>query len=155
MDLKDFDESQLLGLFADIMDELSKRNVIRSANNPVSDYAETIAARKLGLRLVGASNKGFDALDESGKRYQIKARRLVGSKSRQLGVIRNLKEKPFDYCVAILLDRLFRVVEAYRIPRDVIEKYAKWSEHQHGHILQLRPPLVEVVSVDNITQQFA
>jgi hypothetical protein len=146
---------QLFGIYAEVMDELRRRKIVRSANNPVSDYAETLTSRTLGLELSGASNKGFDARDRNGIRYQIKARRLDGRSSRQLGVIRNLRNRPFDVCIAILFDRRFEPAEVYRIPIGEIRKYGKFSKHQNGWILQVRPPLTTDKRVRDMTSRFA
>ncbi|WP_147276179.1 DUF6998 domain-containing protein [Sphingomonas aracearum] len=44
--------------------------------SPVGDYAETLFARAFGWTLEPNSRAAFDACDASGRRYQIKARRL-------------------------------------------------------------------------------
>ncbi len=146
---------QLLGTYAELMEELRRRRIVRSANNPVSDYAESLASQTLGLSLAGGANKGFDARDRHGTRYQIKARRLNGRSSRQLGVIRNLQEGPFDVCIAILFNRKFEPVEVYGIPIGLIKKYGKFSKHQNGWILQVRPPLTTDKRVKDMTSRFA
>ncbi len=142
--LKRLDEKSLLSLYGDLMEELRKRGVIRSSNNPVADYAEYIVASKLGLKLQTGSNKGFDAKDKKGLRYQIKSRRVTAhNKSLQLGVIRNLKDKPFDYLVAVIFNSDFSINEIYKIPFKVIKEYSSFSKHQNGHILILRGELLQ------------
>lgn len=98
-DLKNLKKRDLLQLYGRLMEELRQRKLIRSSNNPVSDYAEKIVCDKLKLSIQGKSSKGYDAIDEkSGIKYQIKARRVTShNKSRQLGVIRNIDQKLFDY----------------------------------------------------------
>jgi hypothetical protein len=84
---------ELLAQYANIMEELRRRGVIRSSNNPVADYAEYLCEKALSLKRTGKSAKGFDATDSKGRRYQIKGRRLTThSASRQLGVLRELNE---------------------------------------------------------------
>lgn len=137
--LTNLDEKRLLSLYSDLMEELRERGVIRSSNNPVADYGEYIVARKLGLKLQTGSNKGFDAQDKKGLRYQIKSRRITPhNKSLQLGVIRNLKDKPFDFLIAIIFNSDFSMNEVYKIPFKVIKKYSRFSKHQNGNILILR-----------------
>ena len=84
--------SELLLDYVQIMDELRARNVIRTSNNPVGDYAEWLVASCLGLRLETSSTSGYDATDAASRiKYQIKARRVTKrNNSRQLGAIRNL-----------------------------------------------------------------
>jgi len=121
------------------MEELRQRKLIRSSNNPVSDYAEKIVCEKLGLSLKGKSSKGYDAIDEkTGTRYQIKARRLTShNQSRQLSVIRNLDKELFEYLIAVIFDEIFKPLEIWQIPHKTIPRYARYSKHQNGHILAL------------------
>lgn len=138
MYLKRIKDSKLFELYADLMKEMMDRKLIRSANNPVGDIRESITVKRLKLKLVTNSNKGFDAIGKDGIRYQIKCRRITDhNKSRQLSVIRNLNKNLFDYLIAVMFDKNFRVKEFYKIPRDIIKKYASYSEYQHGHILTL------------------
>ncbi len=142
-DLKKFNREMLLCLYSDLMEELRKRKIIRSSNNPVADYAEYLAAKKFKLTLTKSSNKGFDAVDGEGLRYQIKSRRITGhNQSRQLSVIRNLDDKPFDVLVAILFNSDFSVNTILKIPRDIIKEYSRFSKHQNGHILVLRDKII-------------
>ncbi len=147
--LQDFEDDELLRLYGSLMIELRRRKLVRSNNNPVSDYAEKLVCEKLGLSLAGKSSKGYDAIDEEhGTRYQIKARRLTRhNDSRQLGVIRNLDEALFDYLIGVIFDEAFTPIEIWKIPRNTIKKYAKYSPHQNGHILIL----ANEVLADNTT----
>lgn len=146
----------LLHHFADIIDELKRRGVVRTRNNPVADYAEWLAAQKLRLFLERNSRSGYDATNKKGERFQIKSRRLdPTNKSRQLSVIRNLNAGEFDYLIGILFDRDFTVKEAYRIPRRIIAKYARFNEHQNGHILQLRGAVLKDQAVEDLTPIFS
>jgi hypothetical protein len=145
IDLKNLEKRDLLQLYGRLMEELRQRELIRSSNNPVSDYAEKIVCEKLKLSIQGKSSKGYDAIDEkSGIKYQIKARRLTShNKSRQLGVIRNIDQKLFDYLIAVIFDESFKPIEIWRIPRETIPKYARYSQHQNGHILVLAGKVLE------------
>jgi hypothetical protein len=145
IDLKNLEKRDLLQLYGRLMEELRQRKLIRSSNNPVSDYAEKIVCEKLKLSIQGKSSKGYDAIDEkSGIKYQIKARRVTShNKSRQLGVIRNLDQKLFDYLIAVIFDESFKPIEIWRIPRETIPKYARYSQHQNGHILVLAGKVLE------------
>jgi len=143
--IKKLTDLKLLGLYADIMEELRDRGLVRTSNNPVADYAEYLAAKKLGLNLLPNSYKSADAIDEkNNKKYQIKSRRITGrNASRQLGVIRNLDKKGFDYLVAVFFDSRFNVLDMYKIPRNIIKKYARFSKHQNGYILIMRGFILE------------
>lgn len=141
----------LLRSYSLIMKELKDRNIVRTANNPVADYAEFLVSDKLGLELVPNSMPGYDAVNKkTGIKYQIKARK---GKSRQLGVIRNLKRKQFYYLIAIFFDEEFNVTEAYEISSEEILNYARLSEHQNGHILRVKDIIADG-KVKDITQFF-
>jgi hypothetical protein len=132
--LKTMDERALLHLYADLMNELRDRELIRSSNNPVADYAEKIAVEILNLERVGKQEKGYDAISGHIK-YQIKGRRITRhNKSRQLGVIRNLDDKLFDFVVAVIFNEDFSVKEIWKIPYRFIKDNSSYSEIQHGHI---------------------
>ncbi len=145
IDLEKLENGDLLQLYGRLMEKLRQRKLIRSSNNPVSDYAEKIVCKKLKLSIQGKSSKGYDAIDKKNCiKYQIKARRVTShNKSRQLGVIRNLDQKLFDYLIAVIFDESFNPIEIWRIPRETIPKYARPSQHQNGHILILRGKVLE------------
>ena len=153
-DWKALTVSKLLRCFADILDELKKREVVRTRNNPVADYAEWLVTQQLGLSLERSSNRGYDAIDQkSGKRYQIKSRRLdPTNESKLLSVIRNLDTNEFDYLVGVLFNRDFTVKEAYKIPHSVIREHARFSEHVNGHLLHLQGEVLTARGVENITK---
>ncbi len=145
--------SELLGCFANVLDELKKRKIVRTRNNPVADYAEWLVTQQLGLSLERSSKRGYDATDHSGKRYQIKSRRLdQTNKSRRLSVTRNLDAAEFDYLIGILFNRDFTVMEAYKIPYGAIKKHARFNKHQNGHILYLQGEVLTAPEVKNITK---
>jgi len=152
IDLPELDNKKLLQLYGTLMEELRKRKLVRSSNNPVSDYAEKIVCEELNLSLTGKSSKGYDAIDENtGIRYQIKARRLTSyNRSRQLGVIRNLDQRLFDFLIAVIFNESFEPVEIWKIPRKIIPKYARYSKHQNGHILVLTGKVLEDETVSLI-----
>src|SRR4030081_3186019 len=74
---------------------LRVRNLVRTANTPVGDYAERICCDRFGLERKGFSEKSVDAVDAKGIRYQVKGRRLTPeNRSRQLGAIRDVEKEP-------------------------------------------------------------
>ena len=153
-DFKRKNTNKLLETYATVMEELKQRGAIRSYNNPVSDYAEFMVSRTLNLELSGGSNKGFDARDRHGIRYQIKARRLDGKSSRQLGVFRSLDKNPFDVAIVVLFNHEFQPAEVYRIPIAAIKRHGRFSRHVNGWIVQATPPLTTDGRVRNITRRF-
>jgi hypothetical protein len=153
--LEKLSEHLLLCQYIDIIEELHRRGVVRTNNNPVSDYGEWLVWQKLNLTLATNSKKGYDAMDKNGIKYEIKSRKLTTKNgSRQLGVIRNLELHQFDFLIGLIFNNMFEMVEAYKIPHGIIKKYATFSDHQHGHIVQLRGKLLEDKRTENILKYF-
>ncbi len=152
MKLNELNAEELLQLYNELMEELRERKLVRSSNNPVSDYAEKIVSEMLHLTLQKGSNKGYDAIDEKTKmRYQIKSRRFTKhNHSRQLGVIRNLDQHPFDCLIAVIFNENFEPKEIWQIPSEIISEHSKFSEHQNGHILILRGNILTAKEVKRI-----
>src|SRR5579859_4665505 len=91
MDLTKLASAELLALFESVLVELRARGLVRSSNNPVADYAESLVAQALGLKLETKSTTGYDAIGPDGLKYEVKGRRPTpANKSRQLSVIRGL-----------------------------------------------------------------
>jgi hypothetical protein len=98
LDIRALSVSELLSSYGVILDELRRRDIVRSSNNPLSDYAEVLFCKAFGWSRENNSAAGYDATDErTGIRYQIKGRRLMRhGASRQMSAIRNLDTTPFD-----------------------------------------------------------
>ncbi|NMG14250.1 Uncharacterized protein pbN1_40520 [Aromatoleum bremense] len=138
------------------MSALKERGVIRSSNNPVADYTESLVSKVLGLSLVGQSQAGFDATDPSGRRYQIKGRRLTAhNTSPQLSAIRNLDQRPFDFLAAVAYDTNLSVLYAALIPIEVVAELSRFSKHSNSHVLIFRRNILDNPRVTNITQSLA
>jgi hypothetical protein len=146
---------ELMNVYADILNELISRKVVRTYNSPVGDYAEWLVAEKLNLTLESNSQKGFDAYElKTKKRFQIKSRWERGNPSRQsreLNVIRNYEDNQFDYLIVLIFDKRFFVKEAYSIPHEVIREYARYSKHQNGYILIAMGQVLHDNKVEDIT----
>ena len=151
-DLSTYTITELLTEHSAVLDELRRRRVVRSKNNPTGDYAEWLVSTKLGLTLETNSAKGFDATDAKGLRYQIKGRRVTpDNKSTQLGVIRNLDGKDFDFLIAVIFDEKWLVRRAAKIPQHAIAELATFRKHVNGHIMLLRPCVFDNPNVRDIT----
>jgi len=143
LDFTLFGTSDLLRAYSRVMRELRDRGVVRSANSPVSDIAELLASSALGLRLADKSAQGFDAMDTVGVRYQIKSRRITpDNDSTQLGVIRDLESKQFDFLLALYFDEFFELTSAYQVSHEAVRRHSLWSKAQKGHILHAKRSLL-------------
>lgn len=139
MELQKKSIKQLLLLQSEIIEELKRRKVVRTKNNPVGDYTEWLVARGMGLDLANNSATGYDGVDSKGVKVQIKGRRVTpDNKSRQLSAIRNLDQKDFDILAAVIFDDKYDILDALLIPHDVVSEYATYRSHTNAHILHLR-----------------
>lgn len=154
IDLAHIPVPALLELHVDLLAELRRREVVRSLNNPTGDYGELLFSRAFGWSLNGNSSADADAIDAQGLRYQIKCRRLGTPKgSRQLGFIRRLPERPFDWLAAVLLDSRFRVLRAALIPYEVILPRASYVESVKAWRFMLRDSVWDLSEVADVTEK--
>ncbi len=152
--LSEVSAGELLALQANILNELRRRRVIRSTNNPAADYAEHLVATALGLKVAGKSNAGYDAVDSNGNRYQIKSRRITKhNKSRQLSFMRGLEDgrQPFDYLVGVLLEEDFSILRACVIPFEVVKQHSTYVAHVNGWRFVLHDNVWALAGVKDIT----
>ncbi len=155
MNYKDRTISELLKSYDTILEELRERNIIRNANPPAGGYAEHLASQALNLELETNSNAGYDATDEQGKRYEIKARRITRhNKSRQLSAIRNIGNKHFDFLVGVLFNSDFSVFKAALIPHEIVLQQSRFSAHTNSSLLILSDTLWDFPQIKDLTNLF-
>ncbi|MCH7500124.1 MAG: hypothetical protein IH886_08955 [Nitrospinae bacterium] len=146
----------LMQMHADILEELKRRRVIRSKNNPVGDYTEWLVSKKLGLKLASNSTTGFDGMDSKKVRYQIKGRRITpNNKSRQLSTIRNMSKKPFDFLIGVIYDQDYKVICAAQIPHKVVSEIASYRKYVNSHIMHLREGALQDERIKDLTRRLA
>lgn len=143
----------LLRLQALAVDELRARGVVRTANAPQGDYAESLFAKAFGWTLAPNSEKSFDASGDDGMRYQIKSRRLrtYSAGERQLSAIRNLPEARFEKLAAVLFDGDFQVNKAALIPHAVVMSRAMHIPHVNGWRFILDDSVWQLDGVEDVT----
>ena len=147
---------ELLSLHSGILTELRSREVIRTKNNPVGDYAEWLVSKALGMTLLSNSSAGADAIDSDGLKVQIKARRVTpDNPSRQLSALRNYEAADFDYLIAVIFDEAYNVLDGYKIPHEVIRDYARHSDHVNAHIINLKGAILSDPRVISIKENLA
>jgi len=143
---------ELLALYGSILDTLRARNVIRSANNPLADYAEGLCKRALKLTLASKSTAGYDGIDPSDRTIEIKARRITKENgSRQLSAIRGLEHGHFDFLAGILFTADFAVWKGCLIPYAVIKQHSTPTVHTNSHRFLLRDAVWSLPGVQDIT----
>ncbi|HVI57750.1 MAG TPA: hypothetical protein VM619_02600 [Luteimonas sp.] len=152
MDWSQFNDKQLLGAYCSLMAVLKERGIVRSSNNPVADYTESLVSRALGLTLESQSQAGFDARGTDGTRYQIKGRRLTShNKSTQLSALRNLAQRPFDVLAAVAYSADLTVLYGALIPIDAVAELSRFSKHSNSHIFMFRRAVLEDSRVTDIS----
>jgi hypothetical protein len=70
--LQGMEYNEVAKAWARCMRALRVRDLVRTANTPVGDYAERICCDRFGLERKGFSEKSVDGVDAKGIRYQIK-----------------------------------------------------------------------------------
>ena len=152
MDCTDISTLELLKSYDAILEELRKRDIVRTSNPPAGGYAEYLAAKALGLDLENNSNAGYDAKDKENNKYEIKARRVTQhNKSRRLSAIRNIENCHFDFLIGILFSSDFSVFKAALIPRSVVVEKCRFSDHTNSSIFILNDSIWECEGVQDIT----
>lgn len=134
--LNELSVSELLSRSRAILAELRGRNVVRSGNAPVGDYAELLVQRATGGALAPPSQKSWDMLTADGESLQVKARIVTGAAGargeRQLSPFRSWD---FNAAVIVLFDDVFHVARATRLPVETVKATARFAEHVHGYLV--------------------
>lgn len=155
-DLSQLSVAELLSLHARVAEELRERGVLRTANNPTGDLAEYLFCAAFGWVQAPNSERGFDATDADGTRYQIKARRLhQPNTSRQLSAIRNLDAAQFDVLAGLLFDARFGILKAALIPHRTILDRAVYGAHTNSHKFMLTDDVWSLPGVRDVTAEVA
>jgi hypothetical protein len=146
-------DQALLVLHSKICDELWRRELSRSGNNPVADLGEVVASRALGVTRVRQSTAGYDAKDAAGLRYEIKARRQTArSTPGQLSAIRDLEGQHFDRLVVLLFAEDYSVARACVVPFEAVKRLARFRKHVNASIVYLRD-LWAAPDIEDITEK--
>ncbi|MFZ2620610.1 MAG: hypothetical protein WAX89_07040 [Alphaproteobacteria bacterium] len=146
----------LLSINAQTLHELRQRQVIRSANKPVGDFAEYLFCKAFGWEMTGNSQLGYDAKDSKGIRYQIKSRLLVNNNhsERQLSALRNLDRRHFDFIAGVLFLHDYSIYKAALIPYQIIiDCNPYFTQHTNSHIFYLRDSVWEIPGVRDVTEE--
>ena len=145
--------SHLLGMYRDVIDELKRREVVRTDNAPTGDYAEYLVARLYNGRLAPNSEKSLDVIAQDGERLQVKARVAIEGKAgtRQLSFIRSWD---FDSLIVVLFTPRFEIHRAASVPAGIARERSRFVKHVNGHRLIASDALWETEGVEDLTQRF-
>ncbi|MBN2269939.1 MAG: hypothetical protein JXN61_04950 [Sedimentisphaerales bacterium] len=152
--LKTLTIQQLLQLHGESTQELRRRGVVRSANNPLADYAEFLVCCTLRLSPAGPSTKGFDATDASGNRYEIKARRRAkGTEPTRFSALRDFEGGHFRYVVLVLFADDYTIERAAVLTVSAVRKRAFYQKHVNGWIIPLNDRTWAGVGVRDVSRE--
>jgi hypothetical protein len=134
--------SDLLGIYSQVLEELRRREVIRSANAPTGDYAEWLMQRALGGKLQPNSNKSADLIVRK-KSIQIKARVLSDPEKSGERQLSSFRSWDFDDAVIVLFDRRYAIRRATRIGVAELKAAAKGDPWVGGDRVVARDVLLD------------
>lgn len=147
-----FSNGELLSLYDGLLVELRRRNLVRSAFNPVADYGEQLFCAAMGWQREHHQGQDYDATTREGARVKIKARRLNrASPPIRSGSIHD--KDGFDLIALALFDSEFRVEEAVVIPREIALRHLRWSQRQKAWYVSLSKAFWAEPDLDNVTAQ--
>ena len=100
------------------------RDFYRLTGKPLGmtgEIGEYETARLLNLKLAAAREPGYDAIDDNGKKYQIKSRSIPRSSQRKGGMIGSIKlDHQWDAVLLLLLDEELRPQEIWQAERPAV-----------------------------------
>ena len=120
-------------------------------NNIVGEYAEYLAHKYYGGRLLEISGASADIEALNGKLYQVKARKIKGTTSSQLSIIRSWD---FDYLVVILFEPSGAIKQAIEVPVEIAQKYGAVNSHQNGWVITTSQSFLNNNDVIDLTGEF-
>ncbi len=135
-DLRKRSTRDLLALWGAIMSELRRRDVVRTANNPIGDIAEALVAEHFRGVRQSFSNAGWDVSTTDGQRLEVKGIRLDEVRTRS-----NLSPIPatstYTAVVVVIFDEALRVTEALLVRRANVEQLFKPRKKDGARIMRV------------------
>lgn len=126
--------TELLQAHGAVIEELLRRKVVRTRNNPIGDYTEWLVCNRLALEMQRNSKASFDAVDSAGLRYQIKGRRSDGRRV-QFSAVRNLHQRGFDFVIAVAFAQNYSIRFALKLTHAAVTELSTYRKHVNAHIL--------------------
>ena len=136
-ELTNMSPKELLILHGQILDELKKRGIAKTRNQPISEYSKWLVRNKLQLKDVQNPNEKYDGIDKDGYKYLVRSRQIIDNRPVRFSVIRNIEDRNFDFLVVVTFDKNCEITESYIIPIDFLLEEVEYNEHQNGYLLKL------------------
>jgi|APSaa5957512535_1039671.scaffolds.fasta_scaffold62192_3 hypothetical protein len=117
--MKPSEIKKLLLQYNDILKKLRNADVIRTSKL-VGEYGEYVTVNKLCLDLVKSGNKGYDAIDTKGKKYEIKSRKEMPYNKPNNFPIREKQLESADFLIGVYFDVDWNLSKLYKIPKSKV-----------------------------------
>jgi len=116
------------------------------------EVGEILACKFLGLRLVkDPRSMGYDAVDGSGLRIQIKARRSETMLSPNLGGrLSRFSEHPYDYALMVLLSNEYKVLAIWRASAIELDPIIKKHKRRNPTLRQFKAVAASVYGAEEL-----
>ena len=145
-DLKTMTPKAMLKAYVAILGELKEREITQSQNAPTGGLAEHIFQKTFNWTLAANSEKGYDAKDDDGKRYQIKAKRV---NSRDF----DFRSFDFDFFAVILFTHDYEIDGAVLIPKSIVKRKTNVVKHTNVHRFRLSNEIWDMENVQDVTNK--
>lgn len=130
LDLGAFSNRELLQVWAQSLQLLYDRGVVRTYNSPIGDIAEEMVARHYGGVRAPFIQAAWD-VRVGDELLQVKACRREPTKSRTgFSPIRHRDR--YDAAILVVFSMDMKVEEAWRVPREVVNELGKFNSHING-----------------------
>jgi len=113
--MNDDEIKKLLISYRDIQNQLRDAGVTRTGK-VVGDYGEYIASKKLDLKLEKSTNKGYDAIDSNGRKYEIKTRKATHYNRPTIFPVKKEQLQSSDFLIYVEFDDDWDLAKLLKIP---------------------------------------
>ena len=117
-------------------------------SNIVGEYAEHLAHKRYGGKLLDISGHSADIESDDGTLYQVKSRKIKKTPTTQLNVIRSWN---FDYLVVILFNQHGDIRQALEVPMEVAKEHGVQNKHQNGWVITTNKNFLTESRANDIT----
>lgn len=150
-DIRNRSTRDLLAAYVEILDELVRRNVIRTRNAPAGDLAERVVAAAYSGELAANSSKSWDVRASDGRLLQVKSR-VIGPDTRRSQVFSPFRTFDFDACVFVIFDaRDYSISNATELPAESVRGLSRRSEWVAGNRVRVFADLLNAPGAVDVT----
>ncbi|WP_194384369.1 DUF6998 domain-containing protein [Microbacterium luteum] len=145
---------QLLVRYANILDELRHRGLVRTNNAPIGDLAEYCAAIVYDGLLAPNSEKSYDLVADDGRKVQVKVR-MIRPGTSPSAVFSPIRSFGFDVCIFLLVDGDHGgVLAAREWTAQEVQEFGKHRAHTNGVVVRVGQIKSPAARGSDLTDQF-